>query len=71
MLSSTQTTCERVFPEHKDVKTKLESTLHQDHLTPLILMSIEKVISIDVQKRIEAIANSNSNSSDQLKKILT
>jgi len=39
LLPSTQTTCERVFSKLKCIKTKLCSTLHQNHLTPLMLMA--------------------------------
>ncbi|XP_050061585.1 zinc finger MYM-type protein 6-like [Aphis gossypii] len=50
LLPSTQTTCERVFSKLKCIKTKLRSTLHQNHLTPLMLMAIEKNIAIDTQQ---------------------
>lgn len=66
LLPSTQTTCERVFSKLKCTKTKLRSMLHQNHLTPLMLMAIEKNIAIDTQKLIETIAHS----SNELKKLL-
>lgn len=67
LLPSTQTTCERVFSKLKIIKTKLRSSLHQEHLNPLMLMSIEKDILIDPDELIDTIANSSS----QLKKLLT
>jgi hypothetical protein len=48
-LPSTQVTCERVFSKLK-VKTKLRSSLDQQHLEPLMLMSIEKDITLNVDK---------------------
>ncbi|KAL4120303.1 hypothetical protein QTP88_013020 [Uroleucon formosanum] len=56
LLPSTQTTCERVFSKLKCIKTKLRSTLHQNHLSPLILMAIENNIVLDTQNLIETIA---------------
>ncbi|CAI6365489.1 unnamed protein product [Macrosiphum euphorbiae] len=66
LLPSTQTTCERVFSKLKIIKTKLRSSLHQEHLNPLMLMSIEKDILIDSDELIDTIANSSS----ELKKLL-
>jgi len=66
LLPSTQTTCERIFSKLKIIKTKLRSSLHQEHLNPLMLMSIEKDIFIDSDKLIDTIANS----SNQLKQLL-
>ncbi|CAI6362869.1 unnamed protein product [Macrosiphum euphorbiae] len=60
LLPSTQTTCERVFSKLKIIKTKLRSSLHQEHLNPLLLMSIEKDILIDSDELIDTIANSSS-----------
>jgi len=65
LLLSTQTTSERIFSKLKIIKTKLRSSLHQKHLNPLMLMSIEKDIFIDSDKLIDTIVNS----SNQLKKI--
>ncbi|CAI6358469.1 unnamed protein product [Macrosiphum euphorbiae] len=66
LLPSTQTTCERVFSKLKIIKTKLRSSLPQEHLNPLMLMSIEKDILIDSDELIDTIANSSS----ELKKLL-
>ncbi|KAF0771163.1 zinc finger MYM-type protein 1-like [Aphis craccivora] len=66
LLLSTQTTSERIFSKLKIIETKLRSSLHQKHLNPLMLMSIEKDIFIDSDKLIDTIVNS----SNQLKKLL-
>jgi hypothetical protein len=50
LLPSTQVTCERVFSKLKVIKTKLRSSLDQQHLEPLILMAIEKDITLNVDK---------------------
>jgi hypothetical protein len=49
-LPSTQVTCERVFSKLKKIKTKLRSSLDQQHLEPLMLMAIEKNITLNVDK---------------------
>jgi len=66
LLPSTQTNSERIFSKLKIIKTKLRSSLHQEHLNPLMLMSIEKDIFINSDKLIDSVANS----SNQLKKLL-
>lgn len=50
LLPSTQVTCERVFSKLKVIKTKLRSSLDQQHLEPLMLMAIEKDITLNVDK---------------------
>jgi hypothetical protein len=40
VLPSTQVTCERVFSKLKVIKTKLRSSLDQQHLESLMLMTI-------------------------------
>lgn len=67
LLPSTQVTCERVFSKLKLVKSKLRSTISQEHLTPLMLMNVEKDIEIDKEHIINCIAGS----SDALKRLLT
>lgn len=57
LLPSTETTSERIFSKLKIIKTKLWSSLHQEHLNPLMLMSIEKDILIDTDKLFDTIAN--------------
>jgi hypothetical protein len=47
LLPLTQTTCERIFSKLKIVKSKLRSSLHQENLKPLMLMTIENDITID------------------------
>ena len=59
LLPSTQTTRERIFSKLKIIKTKLRSSLHQEHLNPLMLMTVEKDILIDLDKLIDTIANSS------------
>ena len=56
---------ERVFSKLKIIKTKLRSTLHQNHLLPSMLMAVEKDLSIDTGKLIDTVANSSS----ELKKL--
>jgi hypothetical protein len=50
LLSSTQVIFERVFSKLKVIKTKLRSSLDQQHLEPLMLMAIEKDITLNVDK---------------------
>ena len=50
LLPSTQVTCERVFSKLKVIKIKLRSSLNQQHLEPVIFMSIEKDITLHVDK---------------------
>lgn len=50
LLPSTQITCERVFSKLKVVKTKLRSSLNQQHLYPLMHMAIEKDMTLDINK---------------------
>jgi len=59
LLPSTQVTCERVFSKLKLFKSKLRSTINQEHLTPLMLMNVEKDIEIDKKHIINRIAGSN------------
>lgn len=67
LLPSTQVTCERVFSKLKLVKSKLRSTISQEHLTPLMLINVKKDIEIDKEHIINCIADS----SDALKRLLT
>jgi len=62
LLPSTQVTCERVFSKLKVIKIKLRSSLDQQHLEPLILMAIEKDITLNVGKikLIDDIAKSSN-----------
>ncbi|KAL4105165.1 hypothetical protein QTP88_020437 [Uroleucon formosanum] len=66
LLPLTQTTCERLFSKLKCIKTKLRSTLHQNHLSPLMLMALKYNIVIHTQNLIETIAYL----SNELKKLL-
>jgi hypothetical protein len=50
LLPSTQVSCERVFSKLKVIKTKLRSSLDQQHLEPLMLMTIEKYITLNLNK---------------------
>jgi hypothetical protein len=50
LLPLTQVTCERVFSKLKVIKTKLRSSLDQQHLESLMLMAIEKDITLNVDK---------------------
>jgi hypothetical protein len=50
LLPSTQVTCERVFSKLKVIKTKLRSSLDQQNLEPLMLMAIEKDITLNVDE---------------------
>lgn len=43
-LSISQVSCERSFSTLKNIKTRLRSTLNQEHLEAFMLMSIEKDI---------------------------
>jgi hypothetical protein len=58
LLSSTQPIYERVFSKLKLIKSKLRSTINQEHITPLMLMNFEKDIEIDIKYIINCIANS-------------
>lgn len=59
LLPSTQVTCERVFSKLKLVKSKIRSTISQQHLSPLMLMAIEKDIQIQKTQIIDTIAKSS------------
>jgi hypothetical protein len=50
LLPSTQDSCERVFSKLKVIKTKLRSSLNKQHLEPLMLMAIEKDITLNIDK---------------------
>jgi len=54
-LPSTQVTYERVFSKLKVIKTKLRSSLDQQHLEPLMLMAIEKDITLKYVNKIKLI----------------
>lgn len=60
LLPSTQVTCERIFSKLKIVKTKLRSTLNQEHLGPLMMMAVEKDLPINKEKLIDDVANSSN-----------
>jgi len=57
LLPSTQMTCEKVFSKLKLVKSKIRSTISQQHLSPLMLMTIEKDIKIQKTKIIDTVLN--------------
>ncbi|XP_008179735.1 zinc finger MYM-type protein 1-like [Acyrthosiphon pisum] len=59
LLPSTLVTCERVFSKLKLVKSKIRSTISQQHLSPLMLMAIEKDIKIQKTQIIDTIAKSS------------
>lgn len=59
LLPSTQVTRERVFSKLKLVKSKIRSTISQQHLSPLMLMAIEKDIKIQKTKIIDTVAQSS------------
>ncbi|KAL4098359.1 hypothetical protein QTP88_022988 [Uroleucon formosanum] len=68
ILPLTQVTCERVFSKLKIIKNRLRSTLSQNILTPLMLISIEKDLTENINK--EDIINEISKSSMELKRLL-
>jgi len=47
-ISVTQVSCERGFSKLKCIKTYLRSTLTQDHLQSLVMMSIEKGLLAEI-----------------------
>jgi len=49
----------RVFSKLKLVKSKIRPTISQQHLSPLMLMAIEKDIKIQKTQIIDTIANSS------------
>lgn len=57
-LSCTQVHCERSFSKLKIIKTRLRSSLCQELLEPLLLISIESDKIPDVQEIITCYANS-------------
>jgi len=59
LLPSTQVTCEKVFSKLKIVKSKIRSTISQQHVSPLMLMAIEKDIKIQKTQIIDTIAKSS------------
>lgn len=59
LLPSTQVTGGRVFSKLKLVKSKIRPTISQQHLSPLMLMAIEKDIKIQKTQIIDTIANSS------------
>lgn len=65
-LSVSQVSCERTFSKLKHVKTSIRSTLSQQNLETLMLMSMEKDILMDLDNN--DIINTISTKSDLLKK---
>lgn len=63
-----QVSCERSFSKLKHVKTSIRSTLSQQNLETLMLMSVEKDILMDLDNN--DIINKISTKSDLLKKVL-
>jgi hypothetical protein len=50
LLPLTQVTYEKGYSKFKVIKTKLRSSLDQPYLEPLMLMAIEKDITLNVDK---------------------
>lgn len=67
-LSVSQVSCERSFSKLKHVKTSIRSTLSQQNLETLMLMSVEKDILMNLDNN--DIINKISTKSDFLKKVL-
>jgi len=63
-----QVSCERTFSKLKHVKTSIRSTLSQQNLETLMLMSVEKDILMNLDNN--DIINIISTKSDLLKKVL-
>lgn len=68
-LSVTQVACERTFSTLKCVKTRLRSTISQDHLEAFLLMSTHKDTLMDLS--IDVIIDKLAETSDLMRRQLT
>lgn len=62
ILSVTEINCERTFSKLKIIKSRLRSSLCQENLEALIVMSVERQLleDIDVSEVVEYLKNSSS-----------
>jgi len=65
-IPATSVSSERSFSKLKLIKTRLRSTMRQNHLESLLLLSCERDIDIDLEEAI----NKYAFTSNVLKKIL-
>lgn len=69
-LSVTQVTCERTFSKLKIIKTRLRSSISQQNLESLMLMSVEKKVTSKVKENKEEILDRFARSSNELSRLL-
>ena len=69
-LSITQCTCERSFSKLKIVKSRLRSTLTQNHLETLMLITVERTIANELKNDKDCIIDRVASTSKELRALL-
>ncbi|CAH2319437.1 zinc finger MYM-type 1-like [Pelobates cultripes] len=69
-LSTTQCSCERCFSKLKILKSRLRSTLTQQNLETLMLIAIEKDVSLSIKRDKEKIIDRFGKTSAELRSLL-
>jgi len=68
-LSVTEVNCEKTFSKLKIIKSRLRSTLCQENLEALIIMSVERQLLEDID--VSEVVNYLKNSSSLMNKMLS
>lgn len=68
-LSVTEVNCDRTFSKLKIIKSRLRSTLCQENLEALIIMSVERQLLEDID--VSEVVNYLKNSSSLMNKMLS